>query len=73
MKIVTKTLEGIADIQIYPIIGLILFFTMFVFLTIHVVKLTRNQVEEYSNLPLDDITHLLSEKKDLQNNKNSKV
>jgi cytochrome c oxidase cbb3-type subunit IV len=64
MKIVTKTLEGIADIQIYPIIGLILFFTMFVILIIHVVRLTRNQVEEYSNLPLDDNSNLLSEKKE---------
>ncbi|MDP2238497.1 MAG: cbb3-type cytochrome c oxidase subunit 3 [Bacteroidales bacterium] len=70
MKIVTKTLEGIADIQIYPIIGLILFFAMFVFLIIHVVRLTRNQVDEYSNLPLDDNSNLLSEKKDLKNNKN---
>ncbi len=64
MKIVTKTLEGIADIQIYPIIGLILFFTMFVILIIHVVRLTRNQVEEYGNLPLDDNSDLLSEKKE---------
>jgi cytochrome c oxidase cbb3-type subunit IV len=67
MKIVTNALEGIADIQIYPIIGLILFFTMFVILLIHVVRLSKNQVEEFGNLPLDDDSDLLSEKQDLKN------
>lgn len=64
MKIVTNVLEGIADIQIYPIISLILFFTMFVVLIVHVVRITKNQVEEFGNLPLDDNSDLLSEKKE---------
>ena len=64
MKIVTNVLEGIADIQIYPIISLILFFTMFVVLIVHVVRITKNQVEEFGNLPLDDNSDLHSEKKE---------
>lgn len=54
MKIVTKVLEGIADIQIFPIIGLIIFFTLFVALIIHVARMSREEVEEYSHLPLED-------------------
>lgn len=53
MKIVTKVLEGVADIQIFPIIGLIIFFLLFIALVIHVARLSREEVEEYSNLPLD--------------------
>lgn len=54
MKIVTKVLEGVADIQIFPIIGLIIFFTLFVALIIHVARMSREEVEEYSQLPLED-------------------
>lgn len=53
MKIVTKTMEGIADIQFFPIIGLIIFFIMFVVLLYFVSRLTKNQVDEFSHLPLD--------------------
>lgn len=53
MKIVTKVLEGIADIQLFPIIGLIIFFTFFVILIIQVARLSRQQVDEYSHLPLE--------------------
>lgn len=54
MKIVTKVLEGVADIQIFPILGLIIFFTLFVALIIHVARMSREEVDEYSQLPLDD-------------------
>lgn len=57
MKIVTKTLEGIADIQIYPIIGLLIFFSFFVLLIIHVIRISSQEIEEYSNLPLDENDH----------------
>lgn len=54
MKIVTKTMEGIADIELYPIIGLIIFFIMFVALLYVVAQLTKGQVDEFSRLPLDN-------------------
>ncbi|MBK9292706.1 MAG: cbb3-type cytochrome c oxidase subunit 3 [Bacteroidetes bacterium] len=54
MKIVTKVLEGVADIQIFPIIGMIIFFTLFVGLIVHVARMSREQVDEYSHLPLDE-------------------
>ena len=53
MKIVTQTLESIAEIQIFPIIGLIIFFSMFVILLYNIAKLTKRQEDEYSKLPLD--------------------
>jgi len=64
MKIVTKTLEGIADIQIFPIIGLIIFFIMFVALLFFVSRLTKNQIDEFSHLPLDNESDLSNEKID---------
>jgi cbb3-type cytochrome oxidase subunit 3 len=66
MKIVTKVLEGVADIQIFPIIGLIIFFTMFILLIIHVARMSREKVDEYSRMPLND-DNQLSNVNDLQN------
>lgn len=54
MKIVTKVLEGVADIQIFPIIGLIIFLALFVALVIHVARMSREEIDEYSHLPLDE-------------------
>ena len=64
MKIVTKTLEGIADIQLFPIIGLILFFTMFVVLLYFVSRMTKNQIDEFGQMPLDNHDDLSTEKID---------
>ncbi len=64
MKIVTKTLEGIADIQVFPIIGLILFFTMFVVLLYFVSRMTNNQIDEFGQMPLDNHDDLSAEKID---------
>lgn len=54
MKIVTNTLESIAGIGIYPVIGLMLFFSIFIVLVIHVFRLKKSKVEEYGRLPLED-------------------
>ncbi|HMM12011.1 MAG TPA: cbb3-type cytochrome c oxidase subunit 3 [Bacteroidales bacterium] len=57
MKIVTKIFEGIADIQMFPIIGLFIFLTVFIVLIIQVSRMSRQQVDEYSHLPLDNDNH----------------
>ncbi len=54
MKIVTNTLEGIAGVDLYPVIGLLLFFGFFIVLIIFVIKLSKSQVEEYGKLPLEN-------------------
>ncbi len=61
MKIVTKTMEGIANVELFPIIGLIIFFIMFIALLFIVSRLTRGQIEEFSQLPLDKDSDFESE------------
>jgi uncharacterized integral membrane protein len=54
MKIVTNTLESIAQVQWFPIIGLIIFLILFVFLVIKVVKMEKNEVDILSRMPLEE-------------------
>ncbi|MBW7847912.1 MAG: cbb3-type cytochrome c oxidase subunit 3 [Bacteroidales bacterium] len=67
MKIVTNTLENIAGVGIYPVIGLLLFFTLFVVLIIFVMKLSKRDVEEYGRLPLSDGDEMSENKDDSLN------
>ncbi|NQU35393.1 MAG: cbb3-type cytochrome c oxidase subunit 3 [Bacteroidetes bacterium] len=53
MKIVINQLEQISGVEIYPIIGLLIFFTFFVLVVYMVVKTDKQEIEEYSNMPLD--------------------
>ncbi len=66
MKIVINTLEQIRGVEIYPIISLLIFFTFFVLVTYMVVKTDKKEIEEISNMPLDD-------KSDLQNKNNNQI
>ena len=63
MKIVINQLEQIAGIEIYPIISMLIFFTFFVLVTYMVVKTDKKEIDELSNMPLDD-------NNDLQNDDN---
>lgn len=54
MKIVTNTLESIAQVQWFPIIGLIIFLILFVFLVIKVIKMEKNEVDILSRMPLEE-------------------
>lgn len=47
-------LEGIANISIYPLISLLVFFFFFVALTLYVVLADKNKIEELSRIPLDN-------------------
>ncbi len=53
MKIVINQLEQISGVEIYPIIGLLIFFTFFVLVIYMVLKTDKKEIEEYSNMPLD--------------------
>jgi cytochrome c oxidase cbb3-type subunit 3 len=46
-------LESIQGIDIYPFIGLILSFTVFLAILIWVWKLDKNQVKKMKSIPLD--------------------
>ena len=47
-------LQSIQDIQIWPVIGLIIFFVFFIGVLISTIKTDRNLVEKMKNLPLDE-------------------
>lgn len=53
MKIVTNALENIANIQIFPIIGLLIFLVFFIIMIYRVVKMDWKEVDEISRLPLE--------------------
>lgn len=54
MKIVTNVLENIANIQIFPIIGLIVFLLFFVVMIYRVIRIDKSEIDKNSRLPLTD-------------------
>lgn len=53
MKIVTNVLESIVNVQIYPIIGLLIFLLFFVVMIYRVIRFDKSEIDEISRLPLD--------------------
>ncbi|WP_196894468.1 cbb3-type cytochrome oxidase subunit 3 [Aureivirga marina] len=54
LKFIKHNLTSIDGIEIYPIISLVIFFTVFVGMFIWVYKMPKKRTEELSNLPLED-------------------
>ena len=54
MKIVSNLLENIEGIQIYYIIGLLIFFTLFIVIFIKTMKRPNKEMEEIKNSILED-------------------
>ncbi|HOI30402.1 MAG TPA: cbb3-type cytochrome c oxidase subunit 3 [Melioribacteraceae bacterium] len=50
---ISKYLSSIEGISIFPVIGLILFFLVFVFLIIWVVRLDKKYLFKMGNLPFE--------------------
>jgi len=46
IRFVKHYFEGIANVEIYPIISLLLFFLVFVTMLIHVLKIPKKNIEE---------------------------
>lgn len=63
MKIITNTLEGITGIELYPIIGLIIFLVFFIILIIRVIHINQDDENEFSHLPLDSNDSFMKEPK----------
>lgn len=57
LKFIKHNLSGIDGVEIYPIISLLLFFTVFVSMFIFVMKLPKRRIDEISQLPLDNTTN----------------
>ena len=54
LKFIKHNLEGIDGVEIYPIISLLLFFTVFIAMLVFVLKLPKKNIDEVSQLPLDN-------------------
>ncbi len=53
LKYIKGHMDSIQDIEIYPIITLIIFFSFFTILFIWVVTSKKKYIEEVSNIPLE--------------------
>ncbi|PCH49299.1 MAG: CcoQ/FixQ family Cbb3-type cytochrome c oxidase assembly chaperone [Flavobacteriaceae bacterium] len=62
LKFISHSFDGMDGIEVYPIISLVLFFTVFVTMFVIVIKMPKNKYDEISQLPLD---------KDTNSNKNN--
>lgn len=51
---ISDVLESIAGLEVFPIIGLILFVLVFLAVVIWVFKLPKRSVNRWSRIPLDD-------------------
>lgn len=52
MRLARSVLENIAGLEVYAIIGILIFFTFFISLVIWVIRMRKQKVEEYSRMPL---------------------
>ncbi len=53
LKFIKHNLATIDGVDIYPIISLLLFFTVFITMIIFVFNLPKKSIDEVSQLPLD--------------------
>jgi hypothetical protein len=49
-----EVLRTIAGIEVFPILSLLIFLTVFVVMLAWVLRLDRSRLTQYANLPLDD-------------------
>ncbi len=54
LKFIKHHLTTIENIEIYPIISLLLFTTIFVIAAIYAARMKKSKVNELSNTPLED-------------------
>ena len=51
---IKDTLLAIKDVEIFPVVTLILFVVVFILVTFYIFKLDKKQLNRWSRLPLDD-------------------
>jgi len=54
MKIVSNLLENVEGIQIYYIVGLLIFVTLFIIITIRTIRMPKQEAEKIKNSILND-------------------
>ena len=53
MKFIRNHADKIENINIFPMIGLMIFVVFFILMLVYVKKMSRDELNELSNLPLD--------------------
>ncbi len=61
LKFVKGNLENIDNVQIYPMISLLIFFIFFVVLFYWVITAKKDHISEVSNIPLEQDTNQQNE------------
>jgi len=54
MNLIKEYLGSVAGVQFYAITSMVLFILVFVFMVIHAYSLRKEEVTEFSQLPLDE-------------------
>ena len=49
-----ETLNSILNVEVYAIIGFFIFFTFFIFVSIQVYQMKKEEVDQISQLPMED-------------------
>lgn len=57
LKFIKGNLENIDNVQIYPMISLMIFFVFFVVLFYWVITAKKEHIKEVSNIPLENDTN----------------
>jgi len=57
LKFIKGNLENIHDVQIFPIISLLIFFSFFVGLFIYVFTRKKEEIDKISHIPLENDFH----------------
>jgi len=54
MKIISNLLENVEGIQIYYIVGLLIFITLFIVISVRTIRMPKQEVENIKNSILND-------------------
>lgn len=54
LKFIKHNMETISGVEIFPIISFIIFFGFFLGLIVYAMRLSKSDVDEMSNLPLEE-------------------
>ena len=54
LKFIKHNLYGIENVELYPMISLLIFFGVFVGMFVYVAKMPKPYIEDISQLPLED-------------------
>lgn len=63
LRFISHNMTGIDGIEIFPILSLLIFTLFFAFVITYVIRMSRQQVDEISSIPLEDDNDFFNETK----------